>query len=459
MRARSPGPRRGPRAAGLTALALALSLSTTGCYRGAGDAGNGGRDTLNVLMVNNPQMVDLQKLTAEHFTKETGIKVNFTVLPEDDLRDKMSQDFSSQAGQYDVASVSNYETPIYARNGWLAELGTRAAKDRTFDQNDVLPPLRSSLTAADGKIYAEPFYGESSFLMYRKDLLKSAGLTMPAHPTWHQVASLAAKLDGFRKGMKGICLRGQPGWGQLAAPLTTVVNTFGGTWFTKDWKARVDSPEFTRATRFYVDLVRKHGEAGAPQAGYTECLNDMQQGKVAMWYDATAGAGSLETAGSKVAGKIGYAPAPVERTRNSGWLYTWAWGVQKASTHQDAAWKFIRWASGASYERLVGHALGWSRVPGGKRASLYRNPDYTRSAGAFAAATQQAIGSARPGDPGVQQRPAPGIQFVGIPEFSDLGTKVSHEISAAIAGKQSVPEALTASQRLAQEVSDAYADH
>ncbi|BDH11620.1 sugar ABC transporter substrate-binding protein [Streptomyces hygroscopicus] len=438
---------------------MALALSTAGCYRGAGDAGNDSSHTINVLMVNNPQMVDLQRLTAEHFTKESGIKVNFTVLPEDDLRDKMSQDFSSQAGQYDVASVSNYETPIYARNGWLSPLGERAAKDPAFDQDDILKPVRSSLTAADGKVYAEPFYGESSFLMYRKDLLEAAGLTMPARPTWHQVAALAAKLDGSRKGQKGICLRGQPGWGQLAAPLTTVVNTFGGTWFAKDWQQKVDSPEFTKATRFYVDLVRAHGQAGAPQAGYTECLNDMQQGKVAMWYDATAGAGSLESGESKVAGKVGYAPAPVERTRDAGWLFTWAWGVQKASTHQDAAWRFIRWASGKGYERLVGRELGWSRVPGGKRASLYRDPDYVKEAGAFAGPTERAIRSARPGDPGVQQRPAPGIQFVGIPEFADLGTKVSNEISAAIAGKQSVPEALKKSRRLAQEVSDAYTDH
>ncbi|MGI5256523.1 ABC transporter substrate-binding protein [Streptomyces angustmyceticus] len=459
MRARPPGPGRGGRSLGLTALAAALALTTAGCYRGAGDAGNDSRHTINVLMVNNPQMVDLQRLTAEHFTKETGIKVHFTVLPEDDLRDKMSQDFSSQAGQYDVASVSNYETPIYARNGWLSPLGERAAQDRAFDQGDILPPVRSSLTAADGKVYAEPFYGESSFLMYRKDLLEAAGLTMPARPTWHQVAGLAAKLDGSRKGLKGICLRGQPGWGQLAAPLTTVVNTFGGTWFDKDWRPQVDSPAFTAATRFYVDLVRRHGQAGAPQAGYTECLNDMQQGKVAMWYDATAGAGSLESGDSKVAGKVGYAPAPVERTRAAGWLFTWAWGVQKASTHQDAAWRFVRWASGKGYERLVGRELGWSRVPGGKRASLYRNPEYAKEAGAFAGPTERAINSARPRDPGVQPRPAPGIQFVGIPEFADLGTKVSTEISAAIAGKQSVPEALKKSRRLAQEVSDAYAHH
>ncbi|MFE1772013.1 ABC transporter substrate-binding protein [Streptomyces sp. NPDC059008] len=444
------------RAVGLTSVALALTLSTAGCSGGFGATGKGGSDTLNVLMVNNPQMVDLQKLTAEHFTKKTGIKVNYTVLPEDDLRDKMSQDFSSQAGQYDVASLSNYETPMYALNGWLAPLGERAAKDPKFDQKDILAPLRKSLTAVDGQMYAQPFYGESSFLMYRKDLFKEAGLSMPKRPTWQQVASMAAELDGFRKDMKGICLRGQPGWGQVIAPLSTVVNTFGGTWFTKDWKAQLDSPEFTKATQFYVDLVRKHGEAGAPQAGYTECLNDMQQGKVAMWYDATAGAGSLEGTGSKVAGKVGYAPAPVDRTSSSGWLYTWAWGVQKASRNQDAAWKFISWASSKEYEQLVGRKLGWANVPAGKRASTYQNPQYVRASGAFAQATKDAISSARPDDPGVQPRPAPGIQFVGVPEFADLGTKVSQEVSSAIAGKQSVSEALEKSQRLAQEVSDAY---
>ncbi|TJZ44205.1 sugar ABC transporter substrate-binding protein [Streptomyces piniterrae] len=444
------------RAIGVTSVALALTLSVAGCSGGFGDASKGGSHTINVLMVNNPQMVDLQRLTAEHFTKKTGIKVNYTVLPEDDLRDKMSQDFSTQAGQYDVASLSNYETPIYALNGWLAPLSDQAAKDAKFDQKDILAPLRKSLTAVDGKMYAEPFYGESSFLMYRKDLLKAAGLSMPKKPTWQQVADMAAKLDGSRKDLKGICLRGQPGWGQVIAPLSTVVNTFGGTWFTEDWKAKLDSPEFAKATQFYVDLVRKHGEAGAPQAGYTECLNDMQQGKVAMWYDATAGAGSLESSDSKVAGKVGYAPAPVEKTDSSGWLYTWAWGVQKASKNQDAAWKFISWASSKEYEELVGNKLGWAKVPGGKRASLYENPKYVRESGAFAQPTKDAISSARPDDPGVQPRPAPGIQFVGVPEFADLGTKVSQEVSSAIAGKQTVSEALEKSQRLAQEVSDAH---
>ncbi|WP_327230043.1 sugar ABC transporter substrate-binding protein [Streptomyces murinus] len=452
---RTPSRRR-PRA--LLVLAAAGTLLTpllSGCWVGAGGAGSGG-DSINVLMVNNPQMVELQKLTAAHFTKETGIKVNFTVLPENDVRDKISQDFANQAGQYDVATLSNYEIPIYARNGWLRPMDGYVAKDPSYDEKDVLAPMRASLTGDDGKLYGQPFYGESSFLMYRKDVFAAKGLTMPAHPTWQQVADLAAKVDGARPGMRGICLRGLPGWGEMAAPLTTVVNTFGGTWFDKDWKARLDSPAFRKATKFYVDLVRAHGESGAAQSGFAECLNDMTQGKVAMWYDATSAAGSLEAKGSPVEGKLGYAPAPVERTTSSGWLYTWAWGIQHASHNPDKAWKFVSWASSKEYEQLVGETSGWPNVPAGKRASTYDNADYRRSAAAFQEMTRQAIESSRPGDPGVQPRPAPGIQFVDIPEFTDLGTRVSQEISAAIAGRQSVDAALKKSQQLAEKISKEY---
>ncbi len=182
----------------------------------------------------------------------------------------------------------------------------------------------------------------------------------------------------------------------------------------------------------------------------------MTQGKVAMWYDATSAAGSLEASGSPVKGKIGYAPAPVEKTGSSGWLYTWAWGIQDASRNPDNAWKFVSWASSKEYEELVGEEIGWSNVPAGKRASTYAHPDYRAEAAAFQETTRQAIEGARPDDPGVQPRPAPGIQFVGIPEFTDLGTKVSQEISAAIAGRQSVDAALRKSQQLAEEIAEEY---
>lgn len=444
--------------AGRALCAAAATLTLGACTAGwGGGAGDGGTDSINVLMVNNPQMVDLQRLTAEHFTEETGIKVNFTVLPENDVRGKISQEFSSQAGQYDVASLSNFEVPIYARAGWIEPLDEYADADTAFDQDDILSSVESSVSYED-EVYAQPFYGESSFLMYRKDVLAEHGVRMPAKPTWNQVADAAAKIDGKEQGMAGICLRGQPGWGQVFAPLTTVVNTYGGTWFDEDWNAQVDSPEFTEAVEFYVDLVRDHGQRGAPQAGFAECLNSLMQGESAMWYDATSAAGLIEAEDSPHRGKFGYAAAPVAKTDSSGWLYSWVWSMQSASEKKDEAWQFISWASSKEYEELVGEELGWSRIPSGKRTSTYENEDYLAEARAFADPTRQAIESADPEDPGVQPRPAPGVQFVGIPEFPALGTQVSQEISAAIAGQKSVPDALARGQELSDDIGRLYRD-
>jgi sorbitol/mannitol transport system substrate-binding protein len=402
--------------------AVAVILAATGCAGWGGGVGGGGANSINVLMVNNPQMIDLQRLTADNFTKETDIGVNFTVLPENDVRDKISQEFSSQAGQYDVASLSNFEIPIYAKSKWIAALDDYVKADTTFNQADILPPMTQSLTADDGRLYGEPFYGESSFLMYRKDVLDAQGIQMPANPTWPQVAQIAAQVDGKHPGMAGICLRGQPGWGQVFAPLTTVVNTFGGTWFEKDWTPKVNAPEFTAA----------------------------------MWYDATSAAGSLGADDSPVKGKIGHVAAPVELTKSSGWLYAWSWSIQQASEKKDNAWKFISWASSKQYEELVGQRIGWSSVPAGKRASTYENPDYLKVASAFAEPTKNAISTADPRNPDVQPRPAIGIQFVDIPEFTDLGTQVSQYVSSAIAGQMSVDEALDRGQRLAEDVAERY---
>jgi sorbitol/mannitol transport system substrate-binding protein len=440
------------------AVLLAAGLASGACS-GAGGGGGSGEDgtAITVLMVGNPQMEDLAKVTADNFTKDTGITVRFTILPENELRDKVTQDVATQGGQYDVATIGAYEAPIWAKNDWLHELSSYADKDTSYDKADLLEPMVKSLSGEDGKLYAAPFYGESSFLMYNKELFAAMNLTMPERPTWQQVAQFAAQLDDEAAGVSGICLRGLPGWGEVFAPLTTVVNTFGGTWFEKDWTPKVSSPEFTAATKFYVDLVRQHGEPGAPQAGFTECLNTFGQGKAAMWYDATSAAGTLEDpASSTVAGKVGYAYAPVNKTKSSGWLWAWALAMPKTTKNADAAWKFISWATGKEYEKLVGAEMGWSRVPSGKRQSTYEIAEYKKSASAFADITLSAIEEADPTNPGLQPRPALGVQFVGIPEFADLGTKVSQEVSAAIAGSTTVEKALADGQKLAEEVATKY---
>ncbi|MFC9678906.1 ABC transporter substrate-binding protein [Streptomyces sp. NPDC056948] len=436
------------------AATAVLGLVLAGC--GDTDPTGGDQADLKVLAMDAPQVQTLKKLTKEHFTAETGITVDYTLLPENEARERMNREFATQAGNYDVASLSAYEVPIYANNGWLAPLDSYVKADEHFDQGDVFPNLVESLTGEDGKVYAEPFYGEGSFLMYRKDLFRKEGLVMPQHPTWEQVADLAAEVDGV-DGTSGICLRGLPGWGQNLAPINTVVNTFGGAWYDMDWNARLNSPEFRKAVGFYVDLLRSHGQPGADRMGVLEILDRFVEGKCAMMYDATSLASSIEADGSSVKGKVGYVPAPHDRTDRAGWLWTWAWGVQKASDDKDAAWEFISWASSKEYQEQVGQEMGWTSAPAGNRKSLYSNPEYQQAAGAwyrqeYTAATD----SADPKSPGVGPRPYTGIGFLGIPEFAVLGTAVSQQIASAIAGQQSVDTALDKAQDLAQAAAAKY---
>jgi sorbitol/mannitol transport system substrate-binding protein len=442
---------RKTRRAGIVGLTLILAATALGaCSAGGNDSGG---KSINVLMVNNPQMLELQKITASTFTKDTGIKVNFVVKVEQDMRDTASTEFANQTGQYDVATLSNFEIPYYAKAGWISDM-EGIAKDPKFDQADILPSMTDALSSG-GKVYGEPFYGESSFLMYRKDVFAKLGITVPANPTWQQVAQWAAKADGSQAGLKGICLRGLAGWGDNLAPLTTMVNTMGGTWFDENWKAQVNTGGFKTAANFYVDLVRKHGEPGAASFSFPQCLAALQQGKVAMWYDSTAAAGSLEAAGSPVQGKIGYVSAPHDKTDQSGWLYTWAWAIEKASKHQSDAAKFVSWASSKEYEQLVAKDTknkngGPTNIPAGKRASTYSDPTYLKVAGSFATPTLNSIKNAPAANPGVQKRPYSGIQFVGIPSFTDFGTNCAKAFSSAIAGSQSTNSALDKCQALAQ---------
>lgn len=437
----------------LALLLVATLLAVAGCA-GAGALGAGGR-TLVVAIVANPQMQDAIELSDE-FERDTGITLRFVTLPENQARAKITASVATEGGEFDVVMISNFEAAQWAQNGWLENLEPYLDASEGYDPDDFIPSIRHSLSYQDS-MYAVPFYGESSFLAYRNDLFDAAGLTMPPRPTWQQVAEFAAKLDNDAADVSGICLRGKPGWGESLAPFTTVANTFGATWFDEDWNARLTSPEFHSATRFYVDLVREHGEVGASSAGFSECGTRYGQGQAAMWYDATVMAGTNEDeSSSKIVGESGYVAAPTEKTRSSGWLYTWALAMPSVAEDKQGAWDFMRWMTDKRFVRSVGEEFGWNRVPPGCRESTYDIPEYTRAAKAYAQPTLDSINEATQENAMVNPVPYPGIQFVGIPEFQDLGTRVSQQLSAAIAGQISVDEALAQSQEYADTVGQAY---
>lgn len=447
----SPSRRRGK--AGLVALAATIGLLATGCA-GAGSLTGGGDREVTVAMVSNSQMQDAIKLSGQFEQENPGTKVRFVTLSENEARAKITASVATGGGEFDVVMISNYETPMWAKNGWLVNLTPYMDADPSYNANDFIPTLKSALSY-QGSMYSAPFYGESSFLMYNKKLFSQAGVTLPADPTWPQVADAARKLTNDRTA--GICLRGKPGWGEVLAPLNTVINAYGGRWYDENWNAQLTSPQVEAAVQFYVDTVRKYGEAGASSSGFQECGNLMSQGQVAMWYDATSAVSVLESPDtSTIAGDVGYLPAPRMAKGDNGWLYTWSLGIPSSSKHRDDAWKFIDWMTNRKYIEHVANTLGATHVPPGSRLSTYQLPAYQKISGPFAQQTLQAMQAANQNKPTLEPVPYTGIQFLAIPEFQDLGTRVSQQISAAIAGQISVHDALEQAQQYAEVVGKSY---
>ena len=437
--------------------ALLLGMGVAGCGDDDDDGGGSGSDSINVAIVDNPQMKDIADLTPELFTKKSGVKVNYTILDEGTLRQVTTRDVAAGGRQFDVVMIGPFEAPQFGRDGTLTDLTKFAQSDSAYQLDDVIPSVRNALSF-DGKMYAAPFYAESSFLMYRKDVLKKAGITMPDRPTWDQVAAAARKVNS--PDMAGICLRGKPGWGDLGASFTTVLNTFGGTWWSANsdgsvGEAMVDQPEFNEALQFYVDLVKDAGEKDAASASFNECLTQYKDGQVAMWYDATVAAGLLEADDSPVKGKNGYAAAPVKETDASGWLWSWALAIPVTSSKADVGWEYISFATGPQYLKQAGSRIpgGWAAIPPGTRESTYEIPEYKEAAAAFAQPTLDSIASAPIDNPGTTKRPGvPGVQYVGVPEFQDVGNQCTEQFSAVIAGRASIDSALQNCQNIASQV-------
>ncbi len=432
--------------AALAALAACSSSSTSASGSSTGSSSG----TITVAVVSNPLITgQMIPLTTSVFEKQNpGITVKFATYTEGDLRAAIEKDVSTHSNAFNVIMIGPYETPLFAKNGWLTNLSTQyIASDPSYDAADLLPSISKALSY-NGDLYAVPFYGESSMVFYNKALFAQAGLTMPLHPTWAQMQTFAAKLNQPGK-VSGICLRGLAGWGDNMAALDTVVNTFGGEWFNMNWQPQLTSPAFENATNFYVNLIRKYGEPGASNDSFNQLLTLYGQGKCAMWYDATVAATSIATTYPSVAAQTGYAFAPTDLTKSSGWLWTWSLGIPQGTANSGAAWKFVSWATSKEYDSLVASKYGWAAVPPGTRTSLYSNPQYLSAAKAFAPITIASIDGTDPDHPTVNPVPYIGIQYVDIPQFESLGVTVGQQIAGAIAGTETVSQALQAGQSAA----------
>ena len=424
----------------LCAATALTVLGTTGAFA----------ETITIATVNNGDMIRMQGLT-EDFTAKTGHTVEWVTLEENVLRQRVTTDISAKGGQFDIMTIGMYETPIWAKNGWLVAMDDLPAD---YDVDDILPAMRDGLSY-EGTLYAAPFYGESSMIMYRKDLMQAAGMEMPDAPTWDFVAEAARAMTDKEKEIYGICLRGKAGWGENMAFLTATSNAFGARWFDEDWKPQFDSEAWAKTLNFYIKLMNEAGPPGASNNGFNENLSLFQQGKCGMWIDATVAASFVTNPkDSTVADKVGFALAPDTGLGKRGnWLWAWALAIPAGTQKEGPAKEFIQWATSKDYIELVAAKEGWANVPPGARTSLYENENYKDIP--FAKMTLESILSADPNNPTVDPVPYVGVQFAAIPEFAGIATQVGQEFSAALAGQQTAEEALAKAQALTAEEMEA----
>jgi sorbitol/mannitol transport system substrate-binding protein len=403
--------------------------------------------TLTIATVNNGDMIRMQGLTSDFTTKNPGITVKWVTLEENVLRQRVTTDIATKGGQFDILTIGTYEVPIWAKQGWLLPLEKLGPG---YDVDDLIPPIRAGLTV-NGKLFAAPFYGESSMTMYRKDLFQKAGLKMPATPTWDFIADAARKITDRSTETYGICLRGKPGWGENMALLTAMANSFGARWFDEKWKPEFNGPEWKKTLTFYVDLMKAAGPPGASTNGFNENLALFNAGKCGIWIDATVAASFVSNPKeSKVADKVDFALAPTAGLgKGANWLWAWTLAVPAGSKKADAAEKFISWATSKDYIALVASKDGWANVPPGTRKSLYSNPEYLKAA-PFAKATLDSINTADPIHSTVKPKPYVGVQFAAIPEFQGIATSVGQQFAAALTGTTAIDAALASAQTLTE---------
>jgi sorbitol/mannitol transport system substrate-binding protein len=418
-----------------------LALHATMAWPAEGDT------TLTIATVNNGHMLTLQKMSRQFEVSHPGVHLKWVTLEEGPLRQQVSRDIATGGGRFDIMTIGAFEAAIWGRKGWLQALKPSAA----YEVDDLLPPIRQALSVKQ-QLYALPFYGESSMTMVRQDLLDKAGVTLPPHPTWDQVRSVAARLNDPAHGVAGICLRGKAGWGENITLLTTMANSYGGQWFDARWQPRLDTPAWKQALAMYVDLLQHWGPPGAAANGYNENLALFMDGRCGIWVDATVAGGFVNRAGaSRVAGRVSFLQAPVASTpKGSHWLWTWALAVPASSRKAAVAQAFIEWATSRPYIQLVARSEGWGAVPSGTRQSTYAEPAFLK-ANPHANIEREAIATANPLDATLPKSPYVGIQFAVIPEFQGMGTAVGQLVATLLHNQGDVDSTLGKAQALAEQ--------
>ena len=315
-------------------LAVLLAVSVTASFACAGE-------TLKVLLGQH-SWTDAVKTLIPEFEKETGIKIDLEVYGDQQLSQKLTVMFASGSSDVDVFLMRPLqEARLMKKNGWCEDLTPYFKDDAEYDFADYTPGSVQA-TSVDGMQTSIPVMNESQLIYYRADVFKEKGVEPPK--TFEELETVCEKLTDKTNDFYAFVSRGARS--PLVTQFSSYLYGFGGDFFdAKAMKALIDTPEFIAAAEYYGRLLKNYGPPGALNMGWTQAIAVFQQGKGAMYIDASSQYPNLlDPAKSMVADKTGIAAFPAGPKGRKVYDIT-AWGISMSSRSQkkDAAWKFIRY--------------------------------------------------------------------------------------------------------------------
>ncbi|BAS28183.1 sugar ABC transporter substrate-binding protein [Limnochorda pilosa] len=298
-------------------------------------------------MMEPHQSTDALRALLPEFERETGIRVILEDTPYDTLTSKALLNFTRRSSDYDIIMDDWVYGAGFADAGYIVPLDEFIKADATHAETHDFVPGYVNAMVRHGSQYGLPIYGESTFLMYRKDLFEQYGIAVPT--TMDELMEAARQVYERSEGdVYGITLRGRQGIHNVYV-WAAFLWAFGGQWFDDQGRPALDSPEAIAATQFYAEILRRYGPSGVATYGWEENRLQFQSGRAAMTIDATVnGALAEDPSQSSVVGKVGYAQVPLATRATIGSpnsLQVHGLFISQFSRHKDEAWRFLSWAT------------------------------------------------------------------------------------------------------------------
>ena len=420
-------------------ILLATLITATGAY--AADWGNIDWQQFagtKLKAINIPMVVSDYGYTRERlrdFEKLTGMKIDIELVSTDALRQKLLVDFAAGRGEYDISSVGFASREEYSIAGYLEPLqkylnNAKLTDLSWYNLDDYTKPVFSSGISSKAELVFIPYTAEYFLLWYRKDIFEKLGLGVPLDID--ELRKTAEKLDRLRKEGRisayAYIDRVMPGPGEAGWSIFCHANRYNVEIVDfENMISYLTTPLAVEYFDYYTSMCKKYGPPGSANWGWGDIGVAYKQGMLAM---ATAGNASYryieDEETSTVAGKIGYAPPPMNPGGKDP-LWIWGWGINAVSKAKEAAWLFIEWATSPPLVKEMAPDYG---VPA--RKSAYYDPLYLK-----AMPNQEFINSQLwMMEFGVNSNPS--VLHAGYSEPADI---ISKEMSMVVAGIKDVEQA------------------